>query len=53
MKAWRLETNEEEVMMRKVSAFILLYACVVMLLLASGVYAQQPATKPAFTFQEV
>ncbi len=39
--------------MRKVRAFILLYACAVMLLWASGVYAQQTAAKPAFTFQEV
>lgn len=40
-------------MMRKVKAFILLYACVTMLLLVDGVHAQQSATKPAFTFQEV
>ena len=39
--------------MRKVTAFVLLYACVVLLLWANGVHAQQPATKPAFTFQEV
>lgn len=40
-------------MMRKVTAFVLLYACVAMLLLAHGLNAQQPAAKPAFTFQEV
>ena len=53
MKAWRLETNDEEVMMRKVIACNLLYACLALLLLANGAYAQQPAAKPAFTFQEV
>src|ERR1044072_6593943 len=37
--------------MRKVRPLILLYA--VLLLLADGVHAQQSATKPAFTFQEV
>jgi hypothetical protein len=35
--------------MRKVTAFILLYAAVAMLLWAGGVHAQQPAAKPAFT----
>src|SRR6185295_14428056 len=38
--------------MRKVGAFRLLCA-VAMLLLAAGVYAQQPAPKPALTFEEV
>lgn len=40
-------------MMRKVTASILLYAGVVMLLWADGVHAQQPSAKPAFTFEEV
>ncbi|HKG59951.1 MAG TPA: hypothetical protein VKB05_09330 [Pyrinomonadaceae bacterium] len=40
-------------MIRKVTAIILLYAAVAMLLLANGVHAQQAAAKPAFTFQEV
>ena len=40
-------------MMRKVPALILLYAALVMLLLADGVHAQQPSAKPAFTFEEV
>jgi putative CocE/NonD family hydrolase len=39
-------------MMSKVTAFIL-YAGLAMLLLADGVHAQQPAAKPALTFQEV
>ena len=39
--------------MRKVTAFILLYVGVAMLLLADGVQAQQAAAKPAFTFEEV
>ena len=39
--------------MRKVTALILLYAALVMLLLADGVHAQQPSAKPAFTFEEV
>src|SRR5215813_4054139 len=52
MKAWRLETeNEDEAMIRKVIAFMLVYAGVALLLLADGVHAQQ--SKPAFTFQEV
>jgi len=45
-------SNEEEERMRKVGAFSLLCA-VAMLLLAAGVYAQQPAPKPALTFEEV
>ncbi len=40
--------------MKKVAAFILLYACITILLLASGAQAQQAApAKPAFTFEEV
>ena len=39
-------------MMRKVTASILPYVAA-MLLLAVGVHAQQPAAKPALTFQEV
>jgi putative CocE/NonD family hydrolase len=39
--------------MRKVTAFILLCVGVAMLLLASGVQAQQSATKSVFTFEEV
>ena len=44
---------EGEAVMRIVKAFILLYVAVAMLLLASGVEAQQSTTKPAFTFEEV
>jgi putative CocE/NonD family hydrolase len=40
-------------MMRKVRAFVLLYAGIAMLLLAGRVHAQQPVAKPAVTFQEV
>src|SRR5438876_11872322 len=41
--------------MKKVAAFILLYACITILLLAGSVQAQQAAApaKPAFTFGEV
>src|SRR5438876_7841944 len=41
--------------MKKVAAFILLYACITILLLAGSVQAQQAAApaKPAFTFEEV
>ena len=39
--------------MKKVTAFIQLYAAVAILLLAIGVHAQQPAAKPALTFEEV
>jgi putative CocE/NonD family hydrolase len=39
--------------MRKVTAFILLYAGLAMLFLADAVHAQQPTAQPALTFQEV
>ena len=45
--------DEETAVLRKVSAFILLYVGVAMLLFAYGVQAQQAAAKPAFTFAEV
>ena len=38
---------------RKVLAFVLLYPCIAMLVLADGVQAQPPAAKPAFTLAEV
>jgi putative CocE/NonD family hydrolase len=48
---WKFKRGR--IMMRKVIAFSRLYAGVAILLLAIGVQAQQPAAKPALTFQEV
>jgi len=46
-------SNEGEAVMRKVTALILLYVGVSILLLADGVQAQQSAAKAPFTFEEV